>query len=257
MATSSKSSSSTGQGSHNTSITDARRGNHNHSAAGTAIFIGLRPLSPIAQYQNLYRGWGPWLLSKIGASTISPMLSTPGASLSRHLLLAMSTGVTAKHIYWVLALNHEYFNPPIASLVGIGHLIFDTVASLLFLSPKTSALLTGPYISIPGTGSALSVPITLGTAMFTIGLLMETVAEAQRKQFKSNPENTGKIYTKGLWALARHVNYGGYTLWSAGYMLAAGGWAAGLFVMALLTLDFYYRPIPGLDRYMTEKYGEQ
>lgn len=93
--------------------------------------------------------------------------------------------------------------------------------------------------------------------MFTIGLLMETVAEAQRKQFKSNPENTGKIYTKGLWALARHVNYGGYTLWSAGYMLAASGWAAGVFIMAFLTWDFYSRPIPGLDRYMTEKYGEQ
>ena len=40
-------------------------------------------------------------------------------------------------------------------------------------------------------------------------------------------------------------------------MLAAGGWPGGILVMVSLVLDFYYRPIPGLDRYMTEKYGEQ
>lgn len=247
----------TGYGSIISPIDDARRGNYTYSRAGTLIFIALRSIDPAIQYLYLFQGWGSWLLSHLGLSSITSPVSTPGAPLSRHLLVAMSAGVAVKHIYWVLVLNREHFNASMATAIAAGHILFDTAASLLFLFPKTSAARSGPSFTVPGTEFTLSLPAALGTAMFAVGLLVEASSETQRRLFKARPENAGKVYTQGLWSLARHVNYGAYTLWSGGYLLAASGWIASVLVMALLTLGFYYGSIPGFDKYMSGKYREQ
>lgn len=38
----------------------------------------------------------------------------------------------------------------------------------------------------------------VGAAMYTVGILLETVSEVQRKIFKDRPENQGKAYSSGL-----------------------------------------------------------
>lgn len=43
--------------------------------------------------------------------------------------------------------------------------------------------------------------------IWTIGFYLESLADLQLYQFKSNSENNGRLLTKGVWGLSRHPNY--------------------------------------------------
>ena len=54
----------------------------------------------------------------------------------------------------------------------------------------------------------------LGIIIWIIGFYFESVGDKQLKEFKSKPENKGKIMTSGLWSYTRHPNYfGEATMW--------------------------------------------
>ena len=55
-----------------------------------------------------------------------------------------------------------------------------------------------------GTGRDIA-----GVILFTIGFLMETVSDIQKYQFRSKPENKGKVCDVGLFVWTRHPNYFG------------------------------------------------
>lgn len=52
----------------------------------------------------------------------------------------------------------------------------------------------------------------IGTLIFAIGFLFESIADQQLAGFKSNPLNKGKVMDKGLWHYSRHPNYFGECL---------------------------------------------
>lgn len=90
-------------------------------------------------------------------------------------------------------------------------------------------------------------------AAYVAGMGIETVSENQRAAFKKDPKNAGKPITSGLWSVARHINYTGYSLWRAGFTCAAAGFPACIFVLGMLLADFNYRAIPVLDNYCSDK----
>lgn len=95
-----------------------------------------------------------------------------------------------------------------------------------------------------------------GVALFLLGSWLNTWSEVQRKRFKDNPANQGKLYTGGLFRLARHINYFGDTLWVTGWaMLTHNAWSA--IVPVLLTLGFVFVFIPMLSKYLRQRYGRQ
>lgn len=54
----------------------------------------------------------------------------------------------------------------------------------------------------------------MGIIIWVIGFYFESVGDRQLKEFKSKPENKGKIMTSGLWSYTRHPNYfGEATMW--------------------------------------------
>ena len=55
-----------------------------------------------------------------------------------------------------------------------------------------------------GTGRDIA-----GVILFTIGFLMESVSDIQKFQFRSKPENKGKVCDVGLFVWTRHPNYFG------------------------------------------------
>ena len=77
-----------------------------------------------------------------------------------------------------------------------------------------------------------------------LGFGIEVVADAQKKRFRSRPENADRFVRSGLWAWSRHPNYfGEIVLWFGVAMIATPalqGWQyvtllSPVFVTLLLT----------------------
>lgn len=63
-------------------------------------------------------------------------------------------------------------------------------------------------------GNGLNIINYIGIAVWIVGYFFEVVGDAQLKKFKEDPNNKGKLMTKGLWAYTRHPNYfGEATMW--------------------------------------------
>ena len=134
----------------------------------------------------------------------------------RLALFGMATASAIKQILWKLFIAEEAMGAAQSAGVGAFNTLFNSINSLLFIASATSPAYgrgEGPnWSGWPG------LPLLIGGGLFGIGMLWETVAEVQRSISKRNPENKGKLYTSGLWAVSRHPNYAGYTLWRTGYV---------------------------------------
>lgn len=176
-----------------------------------------------------------------------PLIDGLGLSPYRLVLLGMAIGSAAKQNIWVTLLSGEPMAVHNALVVGAFNTVFNSLSSYAFLARATSASLESDFPQ---------PALMAGGALYVVGLLTELVAEAQRKRFKADPANKGKVYSGGLWRFARHVNYGGYTLWRAGYALTGGGWGLGAVVGAFFFWDFSTRAVPILSEYCEKRYGE-
>ncbi|MBM3792176.1 MAG: DUF1295 domain-containing protein [Acidobacteria bacterium] len=92
----------------------------------------------------------------------------------------------------------------------------------------------------------------LGAAVWLIGFGFEAIGDLQLAQFKSNPDNRGRVITSGLWKYTRHPNYfGEVTLWWGAWLIACsipGGWKT-VFGPAMITLlILFVSGIPLLEK---------
>ena len=117
--------------------------------------------------------------------------------------------------------------------------VFLTQAPLLFITCLPAQL--GIWAS-EGSRSVLGPLAFFGATIAIIGILFETIGDAQLNGFRANPANTGKVLDTGLWRYTRHPNYfGDACVWWGLYLIAAetgpGLWAiAGpLFLTFTLT----------------------
>lgn len=231
------------------------RGDYTATPIGRAVFVAVRALDPFLQYSILAHGTGTGFLHRLGLRTLPPGLpahtgisAIDGLHLSpyRLVLLGMAVGSAVKQNIWATTLAGEPMDVKSALLVGAYNTIFNSVNNYIFLASATSA----------STESTFPQPaLIVGSALYVSGLLAELIAEIQRKRFKSDPKNKGKPYTGGLWSFARHINYGAYTVWRAGYSLTAGGWIWGSIAGAFIFADFATRAVPILNEYCEKRYG--
>lgn len=104
--------------------------------------------------------------------------------------------------------------------------------------------------------SSLGVLDYAAIALFVLGSYLNTGSEAARHRFKSLPENSGRLFTGGLFRLAIHVNYFGDILWvTACGILTRNWWSAS--IPALLICFFAFYNVPKLDAHLRKKYGEE
>ncbi|MCP4642608.1 MAG: DUF1295 domain-containing protein [bacterium] len=96
----------------------------------------------------------------------------------------------------------------------------------------------------------------VAVGLFLLGSYLNTGSELQRKRFKADPANKGKLYTQGLFRYARHINYSGDTLWVAAWALATRNvWSA--IVPLALAAGFVFAFIPSLTKHLRANYGDQ
>ncbi|MFP4385549.1 MAG: DUF1295 domain-containing protein [Spirochaetia bacterium] len=100
------------------------------------------------------------------------------------------------------------------------------------------------------------LPGIIGIVFFLLGSFVNSFSEFQRKRFKDDPVNKGRLYQDGLFSLSMHINYFGDILWSIGLALIAGTlW--GFIIPVLMIIMFIFIHIPRLDSHLAEKYDSQ
>lgn len=229
------------------------RGERTSSPLGTSLFVGLRALDGFV-LQRALQVLDPVsaLYNKLGRSLPSPppaggvILATSVGTFTpfQVVLWGMSIGSAVKQILWILTISKEPMYPDGALMICAFNTVLNSLNTMAFslasVNPTWSE--TAMYTSVP---------------LYAVGILIELVSEIQRKRFKDDPKNEGKPYAGGLFGYARSINYFGYTIWRSAFALAGGGvvWAA---VMAgMFAWDFTSRAVPVLDRYCSQRYGQQ
>jgi steroid 5-alpha reductase family enzyme len=91
-------------------------------------------------------------------------------------------------------------------------------------------LVSLPLQAAAVAGVAWTWAVWLGAGVWTVGVLFETVGDAQLAAYKRDPER-GPVMDRGLWSWSRHPNYFGdacvwWGIWLAGGL--ASGWLAAL-----------------------------
>lgn len=84
-----------------------------------------------------------------------------------------------------------------------------------------------PLVAAVTSSAPWNVVDAIGIALFLLGLVVETLADAQLARFKANPGSHGRVLAHGLWRYSRHPNYfGEFCLWWGLWLvaLAAGAW---------------------------------
>ena len=77
----------------------------------------------------------------------------------------------------------------------------------------------------------------LGVPLWLVGVLFETVGDAQLQRFRDDPANKGKVMDVGLWRYTRHPNYfGDACVWWGIFLVAASSWPGVLTAPAPLLM---------------------
>ena len=66
--------------------------------------------------------------------------------------------------------------------------------------------------AIAGVGIIINAISIIGIVIFLLGFVIEIIADQQKSQFRSIPENKDRFITSGLWSKSRHPNYFGEIL---------------------------------------------
>lgn len=112
--------------------------------------------------------------------------------------------------------------------------------------------------SILGYKSQLSIDFIdiFALGLFLFGSYLNTGAELSREKWKKDSENSGRLYTTGLFRYSMHINYFGDLLWVTAYAILTRNWYS-IFIPLMLFFFFVFVNIPKLDNYLASKYGKQ
>lgn len=196
--------------------------------------VGIELLLLYVSYWILFQSGGSILLEKIGVET------TVGNYAGKVIIFTFSLIVFVRMTFMMFYLLKRKI--PWEESISV---------------PMAFALY---YIGFSLLGYNRTVPIDawdyIGIAIFLLGSFLNTCSELQRHFWKKRPENQGKLYAKGLFSYAMHINYFGDLLWVSAYAIVTRNlYAAAIPVFLFCFFAFYNIPI--LDAYLAERYKGQ
>ena len=145
---------------------------------------------------------------------------------------------------------------PLFPLTSLGIVFLLQAAIMLVVALP---VMSGVYTAIvePGGFGVLHV---VGTAVWAVGLFFEAVGDWQLADFKSRPENEGRVLDTGLWRYTRHPNYfGDFLVWWGFYLVALGSGAAWWTIVGPIVMSTFLMRVSGvtlLERSLKERKPE-
>lgn len=131
---------------------------------------------------------------------------------------------------------------------------FQAIAVWLIMLPVIYML---TRMRVPKLGT---VP-TIGLYIWSIGLILETIADKQLYKFRFKKDNKGKWIDEGLWHYSRHPNYFGEILVWIGVFIfglstyAGAGWLVVIGPLTIMGLLMFGSGIPILEKASDKKWG--
>lgn len=87
----------------------------------------------------------------------------------------------------------------------------------------------------------------LGIIIWIVGFIFESVGDYQLKRFINNPDNRGKLMTKGLWRYTRHPNYFGEVVqWWGIFLLSVATLPAVIGIIGPITITILILKVSGI-----------
>lgn len=208
------------------------------SLLGNLTFVCLRSADFFLQLYFLRQ----YPLSTMGGSYF-------GLSPYYSVVAFMALVASIRHVFWKLYITEQVLPLSFAFIVSAFNTAFNGLNVMMsFWNLKSNAIGSSKYMFDSPTR-------TIGLGLFVMGSLLETCSELQRKEFKDDQRNAGKLYTSGLFSLARHINFGGYMLWRVGFATFCGGWSWGVVVLGYFLGYFSFVGVPDIDKYLAQRVG--
>lgn len=123
------------------------------------------------------------------------------------LVIAWSTRLTCYLISRGAATGKEegrYLDLRKRWALGAAKRFFGFFQAQAALTAMLSIAFVVPFVTTPNDGGVLRV---IGFSLGAIGVLGETIADAQLAAWKRDPSKVGKVCDTGLWGWSRHPNY--------------------------------------------------
>lgn len=168
-----------------------------------------------------------WSLALTGVALAAALLS--GTSLSWWVALLVAVwGVRLSFHIWKRSRGHGE-DPRYAAMLGDGG--FAVAVRKVFVVQGVAIW----FVSLPLQAAAVASSwctwlVVAGTVVWVVGVLFESVGDAQLAAYKRDPDR-GPVMDRGLWAWSRHPNYFGDACVWWGIWLAAAvstGWLPAL-----------------------------
>lgn len=87
----------------------------------------------------------------------------------------------------------------------------------------------------------------LGLGVWSVGLMMEGMADSQLRKFLSDPANRGRVMNLGLWRYSRHPNYFGDSLiWWGIFLVATATPHGWLTIFSPLLMTYFLMRVSGV-----------
>ena len=120
------------------------------------------------------------------------------------------------------------------------------------------------FVALPvqvsaASGSGIPVVAAVGVLLWLVGVVFESVGDAQLARFKADPANRGRVMDRGLWSWTRHPNYfGDSCVWWGLFLTAASAWPGVLTVLSPVAMTYFLVFATGarlLERHMAQRPG--
>ncbi|OAK95134.1 hypothetical protein IQ06DRAFT_297995 [Phaeosphaeriaceae sp. SRC1lsM3a] len=169
-------------------------------------------------------------------------LSSPPAP--EFVFLGMTVVLVFKQAIWAFYISREHMTMRFAFFGVVADFFYEGISALVFrfalLNPswRPSFLYAGAVIHL-------------------VAAAVELGAEIERKRFKDDPKNKGKLCTSGPWRVVRHPNFAMNVVYGAAYGFATGGLLYVGMPIAMYMGNFVTNAIPPKETYLKGKYGAQ
>lgn len=189
-------------------------------------------------------GWEPWL--------VAALVTLWGSRLAWHIL-RRSRG--------------KGEDPRYAEILGVSPeddkgRWFRTALRKVFLVQGAAVWLVSLPLQAAAVSDSFALPVVIiGLAVWALGVVFETVGDAQLAAYKADPDR-GPVMDQGLWAWTRHPNYfGDSAVWWGIWLVGAvsTGWLPALLTVAApVTMTYFLAFATGarlLERTMMQRPG--